>query len=119
MMRVALAALTLLALTSVAQADVPPPPGYVEQCTVAKQKKAGEECVSCGDAYFREPDACEKKLAPAGYEKRCRTRGASTWDEVWCRKKGAAPAPKPVPTPAPTPDEVAPTPPTPAPPVDD
>jgi|GEM_PF-3301152 len=112
--RVALAALVLLFIAPPALADVPPPPGYVESCTVAKQKKAGEECVSCGAAYFREPDACKKMYAGQGYERRCRTRGASTWDEVWCRKKGAKPTPPTPPTPTkPTDDDAPPTPSTP------
>ena len=73
-----------------ARADVPPPEGYVEQCTVEKLAP-GQECVLCGDSYYKTPDACAAKLEPSGYAKACRTRGASTWKEVWCKKgKGAA-----------------------------
>ena len=118
MLRAALAALALTALASPALADIPPPPGYVEQCTVDKQREAGEECVSCS-TYHGEPDKCEKAYGEAGYTRRCRTRGASVWSEVWCRKIGTGkpvgPIPgeeiKPIqPEPAPTPDEPAPTP---------
>ncbi|PKN54658.1 MAG: hypothetical protein CVU56_25375 [Deltaproteobacteria bacterium HGW-Deltaproteobacteria-14] len=112
MTRAALAALSLIALSSPALADVPPPPGYVEQCTVDKQQQEGEECVACG-TYHGERDKCEKLYGEAGYGKRCSTGGASVWTEVWCRKQGTG---KPV-GPAPG-EEVVPTPaePTPAPP---
>ncbi len=83
--------LTVACLGGAALADVPPPPGYVEQCTVAKQQKRGAACVSCGDAYHGDRDACERSLAPQGYERRCKTRGASVWTEVWCRPAAAAP----------------------------
>jgi len=78
-----------LAIPSLAQADVPPGPDYVESCTVEAQG-AGMECVLCGDAYHGDVDACEKKHAP-GLERRCKTSGASVWKEVWCKKSAAAP----------------------------
>jgi len=78
-----------LAFPSLAQADVPPGPDYVERCTVEAQG-AGMECVLCGDAYHGDHDACEKKYGP-GLERRCRTSGASVWKEVWCKKSAAAP----------------------------
>ena len=68
---------------------MPPPAGYVEQCTVEKQAAPGQECVLCGDSYYKTPNACAAKLEPNGYVKACRTRGASTWKEVWCKGKGA------------------------------
>ena len=68
-----------------ASADLAPPPGYKEKCTVKKQQKPGETCTACTDAYHRKPDACADKLAKEGYTRRCKTRGASTWTEVWCR----------------------------------
>jgi MYXO-CTERM domain-containing protein len=81
-----------LAVTATsARADVPPPEGYVEACTVEKQAP-GQECVLCGDSYYKTPNACAAKLEPDGYTKACRTRGASTWKEVWCKKGKAAPA---------------------------
>ncbi|MBI3203983.1 MAG: hypothetical protein HYZ29_20755 [Myxococcales bacterium] len=66
-------------------ADVPPPPGYVEPCTVEKQQKPNETCISCS-TYFAEADACQKQHAGRGFAHRCRTRGASTWSEVWCKR---------------------------------
>lgn len=75
-----------------AWADVPPPEGFVETCTVEKQAAPGQECVLCGDSYYKTPDACATKLTPSGYSKACRTRGASTWKEVWCKKGTGAPA---------------------------
>ena len=77
-----------------ARADLPPPADYVESCTVEHQSAAGKECVLCGEAYYAKPDACERHKA-GGYEKSCRTRGASTWKEVWCRKATGAAAPTP------------------------
>jgi hypothetical protein len=113
-----------------ARADVPPGPGYIESCTVELQQIGGTECVACGDAYHGDREACARKLAPQGYARRCKSRGASVWTEVWCREqKAAAPAPaevkpaeatpavpaaqnEPQPTPAPAPkaEPVAPAP---------
>jgi len=102
----------LLALALTALADIPPPPDYVETCTVALACE-GREGVLCGDAYFGDREACEKKWAPEGYERACRTRGASTWDEVWCQAAAAAePAPSEADEPAPSepaPSEPAPS----------
>ena len=86
-----------LAFPSGAQADIAPPPDYVESCTVEAQGP-GKECTLCGDAYHGDRDACEKKHAGAGFERRCRTSGASVWEEVWCKTSPASP-PTPV-TPA-------------------
>jgi len=85
-----------LALPSLARADLPPSPDYVERCTVEAQGP-GQECVACGDAYHGDVDACEKKHAVAGLTRRCRTAGASVWTEVWCKPSPAAPAPAPAP----------------------
>lgn len=82
-------ALSSLLMARSASADVAPPPGYVEKCSVEKQRGAGEDCVACS-TYFAEADACQKKHAPRGYAERCRTRGASTWTEVWCKPSSAA-----------------------------
>jgi MYXO-CTERM domain-containing protein len=82
-----------------ARADVPPPDGYVESCTVEKRAAAGGVgCVACGDAYHGAPDACATALAGQGLERACRTRGASVWTEVWC-KSGAGARPREVATP--------------------
>jgi hypothetical protein len=64
-------------------ADIPPPPGYVEKCSVEIQQKSGEECRLCG-ASFQGRGDCQK-LASQGYSERCRSAGASVWQEVWCR----------------------------------
>ncbi|MCO4745837.1 MAG: hypothetical protein KC912_13670 [Proteobacteria bacterium] len=76
----------LFALT--AFADIPPPPGYVESCTVEKMSTASTECVSCA-GYHGGREPCEAFEAE-GYTKSCKTRGASVWDEVMCRPKGGA-----------------------------
>jgi hypothetical protein len=74
-------------LVRVAKADVPPPPNYVESCTVAKQCRPGEEGTTCG-TYHGEPDKCRKLHASDGFVHKCNTRGASVWSEVYCRPKG-------------------------------
>ena len=81
--------LLLLPLCPAAHADLPPPPNYVETCTIVKQCKPGEEGTTCG-TFFREPDKCRKLHASDGFILKCRTRGASVWSEVYCRPKGKA-----------------------------
>jgi hypothetical protein len=81
-------ALAAVCVSASALADIPPPGGYEEQCTTAKRCTADEEGASCG-ADFREPDRCKKLHAADGYAYRCRTRGASVWREVYCRKREA------------------------------
>ena len=98
--------LALGTLSSVAQADLAPPPGYVEVCTVDRQQKPNERCELCSKSYFREPDGCKKKLASKGFSQRCRSRGASVWTEVWCRPKDSA-APPPSASAAPPPSASA------------
>lgn len=72
-----------------ANADVPPPPGYVEQCTMDKQKKEGEDC-QMSRPWYRERDKGQREWGTKGYTRRCRTSGASVWLEIWC--KAAEPA---------------------------
>ena len=76
--------LPLLAFVPAARADIPPPPGYVEGCTAAKQQKRGETCIECRDAYHADREACTRKWTQQGYTQRCKTSGASVWTEVWC-----------------------------------
>jgi MYXO-CTERM domain-containing protein len=73
-----------LLLAPTALADVAPPPGYVERCTVEKQQKPNETCIACS-TYHAEHDACAKQHAGRGFAHRCQTRGASVWTEVWCK----------------------------------
>jgi len=88
----------LLLAALAARADVAPPPGYRESCTVERQRRRGETCVECS-TFDEQPQACAQEHADDGYVRRCRTSGASAWTEVWCGPAGApeAPAP-PVPT---------------------
>ncbi len=87
MLRRLAAPLTLgacLFVPSLALADVPPPPGYVEKCTVKKaERRTSNHCESC-DAWHGDMDACVNKYAGTTFKKDCQTRGASVWDEVWC-----------------------------------
>ena len=75
----------LLALLATAAADLPPPPGYVETCTLANVQKPGETCGIC-TATFQDADICAQTLAPQGYAHRC-TAGTSpsVWSEIWCK----------------------------------
>lgn len=108
------AALAVTALSTPALADLAPPPGYVEKCTVENHQKDGKTCTSCA-ADFKNRDRCESELGPKGYTRACRTRGASVWSEVWCLESKPAPT-EPAPTPAPAEPAPIPTPiPTPAP----
>lgn len=82
---------SLLMLASVllpvqARADVPPPPGYVEQCTIEKQCKKGEEGDACR-GWHGDREGCQKRHASDGFVYKCRSRGASVWTEVFCRPK--------------------------------
>ena len=92
-----LAALTLSTLSTLAsraRADLPPPAGYVEACTLQKQSRAGQECFDCS-AYHGNSNHCSESLEAYGFGQSCRSRGASVWSEVWCRASG--PQAKPVP----------------------
>ena len=75
----------LFLLSTLALADVPPPPGYKESCTVKLQCGPEEVGTTC-DGWHGGREACEA-LEADGWTKKCQTRGASTWDEVFCRPK--------------------------------
>ncbi len=81
---------------TLARADVPPEPGYVEKCTVEKQCKKSEEGDACR-AWHGDPEVCARKHEADGFEYRCRTRGASAWTEVYCRLKLDKPKKEPKP----------------------
>ena len=85
----------LLLVGGPAQADIPPPAGWVETCT-AERRCPDQEVVTC-HAHFRDREVCARQHAGDRYALACRTRGASVWTELWCRPKaapkpGAAPA---------------------------
>jgi hypothetical protein len=75
-----------LTVTSSALADVPPPEGYEEKCTVAKQQTTTTECLTCASMHGQ-TDRCASVLAPYCYVYVCKTYGASAWTEVLCRAK--------------------------------
>jgi hypothetical protein len=81
------AAAVALLLATPALADVPQPADYVESCDPSYYVKPGLECTSCG-AWHGDPEAC-KGLEAEGWQSQCRSAGASTWNEVWCRRDPA------------------------------
>jgi hypothetical protein len=90
-------------LVSIALADIPPQPDYVETCTTSRC--GSNEARACS-AYFGGREECAK-LESEGFIKICQTRGASTWTEVLC-KGGFPENPGTPPTPA-TPPASTPT----------
>ena len=79
-------ALIALLASGVARADIPPPEGYVERCTVEVCGTAGG--AMCRASFQRRAD-CET-LEAQGYVAKCRTRGASVWGEAMCKPEGTA-----------------------------
>lgn len=73
----------MLALPATALADVPQPEDYVESCALPYYVKDGVLCQECS-AWHGDPDAC-KPLGEQGFVNQCRSAGASTWSEVWCK----------------------------------
>ncbi len=73
--------LVALLASGIARADLPPPEGYVERCTVEVCGAAGGEMCR---ASFKGRETCEA-LEARGYTARCRTRGASVWAEALCK----------------------------------
>ncbi len=81
----------LVPVVALALADIPPPPGYTETCTVELACPSAQGVV-CSGSFFGDRTVCEREWATKGYSKACQTRGASTWDEVWC-SNAAPPGP--------------------------
>lgn len=75
--------IALLFLT--ARADLPPPPGYVEVCTVAIQCGSDTPGKVCS-AYHSGREACDA-LEQEGWSRMCKTAGASVWNEVFCKER--------------------------------
>lgn len=92
--------LTALLCSGPVGADITPPPGWVEECTIAKQQGRIETCVespivSMGDPHVLTDtrgnpagnrEAYFRKLEAEGYVFRCRTgTSGSFWTEIWCK----------------------------------
>ena len=77
----------LLLMSSMAMADVPPPRGYVETCTVEIQcgDIPGKQC----SGWHGGRESCEA-LEKDSWVRMCKTFGASSWDEVFCKTKPEA-----------------------------
>ena len=87
-----LGALTILFVflfTSLASADVAPPNGYEEECTMEKQHHNDMACISCNGGGAVQPGdegACDTDAYAAdGYEYVCNSLGASYNTEIWCK----------------------------------
>ena len=80
--RILITVAVLFSLTNTATADIPPEPDYVERCTISTQQQEGETCVLCW-ATLDNSQMCSS-LADMGFEHRCRARGGTSWNEVWC-----------------------------------
>lgn len=111
---------TVLLVSSLAYADVPPPPDYVEMCTRAKQELDDEYC-ELHNAFYSDPyaciegegndpadpEACAEAQSPEesdccagwiadGWSYRCKTYGASAYNVLWCRARVDGDPPRPV-----------------------
>ena len=78
--------LMVSAIPGAAFADIPPPRGYVEDCTIANVQKDGEECIE-RSAWHGDVYAAQRYLGDFGYCRRCKTYGATTFGEIYCRQK--------------------------------
>jgi hypothetical protein len=68
---------------SAAFAQDPLEHGFVEPCTMSNVQERHLDCEVCASAFGSR--ACDEKLKPRGYAKKCRTRGDHAgWDEIWC-----------------------------------
>ncbi|MFO0747220.1 MAG: hypothetical protein U1F43_16375 [Myxococcota bacterium] len=63
-------ALTLIALSSAARADVPPPADWKDPCLEAGIQP-GDDCIRCGAPEFKDR-ACYERAQTDGYVQRCR-----------------------------------------------
>lgn len=79
----------LLAWTPV-HADIAPPRGSVEICTVEKQCPRDE--VDICKASRSDRDACARRHVNDGFKLACKTHGATVWNELWCRPASRKPA---------------------------
>jgi hypothetical protein len=92
--------LTALVCSGPVGADITPPPGWVEECTIAKQQGRIETCVESPLLAMGDPlvlldtrgnpvgsrEAYFKKLTAEGYVFRCRAgTSGSFWTEIWCK----------------------------------
>jgi hypothetical protein len=65
--------------------------GYEEPCTVEAMARAGgaasasgaHVCKRCKNYFDNAGEHCAHEL-PAGFVRACKTRGVTTWYEVWC-----------------------------------
>ncbi|MFO0694707.1 MAG: hypothetical protein U0230_14190 [Polyangiales bacterium] len=81
-----LALLMALLGSANARADVVLPREYVEPCTVESRSDERHECKACARSYRQPAEHCATEVGP-GYTLACKTTGASTWTEVWCRER--------------------------------
>jgi hypothetical protein len=75
-----------------ARADVAPPSGYTEKCTLEKKTTPTSECVQCQAIREGYPNAdrCTSLLSPYCYVLVCGAWGGVSYPEIWCRTKGSS-----------------------------
>lgn len=93
MIRVAACALALLLLAGSTRADVEDADDmrYQEPCTVEAMAQAVRDaapagahvCKRCKNYFDNSAEHCAREL-PVGFVRACKTRGVTTWYEVWC-----------------------------------
>src|SRR4051812_33584523 len=77
--------LAVFALPCAASADVPPPPGFVETCTVATQQElGGGPCESVATLHGGVAPVDEAPLRARGLTMRCTGGGATVGVAVYC-----------------------------------
>ena len=86
-------ALTTVCWLSAARADMVPE-GYVEHCTLDEKQESNEACEECR-AWLGDREACSKEYNGTELSNKCRTIGASTWTEIWCRPLAPGESPPP------------------------
>lgn len=83
------AAVAVSASAPRARADVPPPAGYVEECTVERQCPGGR---ACGTFHGESNAECAQAAKEVGMEERCHSWGATVGGSVFCPKGAPVPS---------------------------
>ncbi len=83
-MRTAPLTLALFFAAGSAHADVPPSAGYVDTCTVQRQRTEGIECGECDRLRGTVDAECAQAMTRRGWSQRCEGGGATVGRAVYC-----------------------------------